>query len=83
MCACSCSTALVMAIAKHIYMYSTVCAGELVTKQPLIAGMRTVKKETLKLITCWVSKSQDSGMVSSTRLVCVQGVTKACVSATS
>ena len=34
------------------------------TKQPLIAGMRTVKKETLKLITCWVSKSQDPGMVS-------------------
>ena len=37
--------------------------GELVTKQPLIASMRTVKKETLKLITCWVSKSQDAGMV--------------------
>ena len=58
-----------MAIAIHVHartFYSTVCAGELVTKQPLIAGMRTVKKETLKLITCWVSKSQDSGMVSST-----------------
>ena len=41
-----------------------VCLGELVTKQPLIAGMRTVKKETLKLISCWVSKSQDPGMVS-------------------
>ena len=40
-----------------------VCAGELVTKQPLIASMRTVKKETLKLISCWVSKSQDPGMV--------------------
>ncbi|CAI8039377.1 Exportin-1 [Geodia barretti] len=38
-------------------------SGELVTKQPLIAGMRTVKKETLKLITCWVSKSQDPVMV--------------------
>eukprot|EP00731_Ephydatia_muelleri_P027685 Em0019g558a len=37
--------------------------GELVTKQPLIASMRTVKKETLKLISCWVSKSQDPGMV--------------------
>jgi len=37
--------------------------GELVTKQPLIASMRVVKKETLKLISCWVSKSQDPGMV--------------------
>ena len=44
----------------HVYNY----VGELVTKQPLIAGMRTVKKETLKLIACWVSKSQDPGMVS-------------------
>ena len=44
----------------HLVLF---CAGELVTKQPLIASMRTVKKETLKLISCWVSKSQDPGMV--------------------
>lgn len=37
--------------------------GELVTRQPLIASMRVVKKETLKLITCWVSRSSDPGMV--------------------
>ena len=48
-----------------IYMYDCVFLGELATKQPLIAGMRTVKKETLKLITCWVSKSQDPAMVNS------------------
>ena len=38
--------------------------GELATRQPLIASMRVVKKETLKLITSWVSKSQDPIMVS-------------------
>lgn len=37
--------------------------GENVTKQPLIRGMRTVKKETLKLITGWVSKSNDPKVV--------------------
>ncbi|XP_064403448.1 exportin-1-like [Halichondria panicea] len=37
--------------------------GELATRQPLIASMRVVKKETLKLITSWVSKSQDPIMV--------------------
>lgn len=37
--------------------------GELVTKQPLVAGMRTIKKETLKLLSCWVSKCQDTGMI--------------------
>ena len=39
--------------------------GELVTKQPLIASMRVVKKETLKLISCWVARSNDPGMVRS------------------
>ena len=38
-------------------------AGELVIKQPLIASMRVVKKETLKLISCWVTNSQDAVMV--------------------
>ena len=37
--------------------------GELVTRQPLIASMRVVKKETLKLISSWVSRSSDPGMV--------------------
>ncbi|XP_078589610.1 exportin-1-like isoform X2 [Branchiostoma floridae x Branchiostoma japonicum] len=37
--------------------------GEMVTKQPLIKSMRTVKKETLKLISGWVSKSTDPTMV--------------------
>jgi len=41
-----------------------VAVGNLVTKQPLIASMRVVKKETLKLISCWVSHSQDPVMVS-------------------
>ena len=40
--------------------------GENVTKQPLIKSMRTVKKETLKLISGWVSRSNDSAMVSVT-----------------
>ena len=39
--------------------------GENVTKQPLIKSMRTVKKETLKLISGWVSKSNDPLMVRS------------------
>ena len=34
------------------------------TKQPLIRSMRTVKRETLKLISGWVSRSNDPQMVS-------------------
>ncbi|KAG9510172.1 Exportin-1 [Fragariocoptes setiger] len=37
--------------------------GEAVTKQPLIRAMRTVKKETLKLISGWISQSHDNQMV--------------------
>jgi hypothetical protein len=40
--------------------------GEAVMKQPLIKGMRVIKKETLKLISDWVSRSSDHGMVSKT-----------------
>jgi len=38
--------------------------GENVTKQPLIKSMRTVKKETLKLISSWVGHSNDPQLVS-------------------
>ena len=56
------------------------CAGEMVTRQPVIASMRVVKKETLKLISCWVSRSQDPGMVRThtpycTRHYCLYSVT--------
>lgn len=37
--------------------------GEQVTKQPLIKAMRVVKKETLKLISDWISRSNDHVMV--------------------
>ena len=37
--------------------------GEVVTRQPLIKSMRVVKKETLKLISFWVERSNDSNMV--------------------
>jgi exportin-1 len=37
--------------------------GENVTKQPLIKSMRTVKKETLKLIGGWVQRCNDPQMV--------------------
>lgn len=37
--------------------------GEGVTKQPLIKSMRGVKKETLNLINCWVSKSNEPKLV--------------------
>ncbi|CAK1540499.1 unnamed protein product [Leptosia nina] len=37
--------------------------GVVVTKQPLIKNMRIIKKETLKLISNWVSKSTDNSMV--------------------
>ena len=37
--------------------------GESVTKQPLIRSMRTVKKETLKLISGWIEKSADPKLV--------------------
>nr|CAI5827127.1 unnamed protein product [Callosobruchus analis] len=37
--------------------------GEAVTKQPLIKAMRVVKKETLKLISDWISRSSDNAMV--------------------
>ena len=35
----------------------------MVTRQPLIKSMRVVKKETLKLISCWVERSNDANMV--------------------
>merc|ERR1712241_381854 len=37
--------------------------GESVTRQPLIKSMRVVKKETLKVISFWVERSNDSNMV--------------------
>ncbi|XP_063362432.1 exportin-1 [Cydia amplana] len=37
--------------------------GVAVTKQPLIKNMRIIKKETLKLISSWVSRSTDNSMV--------------------
>ena len=37
--------------------------GEIVTRQPLIKSMRVVKKETLKLFSCWVERSNDPNMV--------------------
>jgi len=40
--------------------------GEVVMKQPLIRSMRTVKKETLKLISGWVSRANDLDMVRET-----------------
>ena len=49
-----------------VVLYDTLksCSGESVTKQPLIKSMRGVKKETLNLINCWVSKSNDPKLVS-------------------
>jgi len=46
-------------------------SGENVTKQPLIKSMRTVKKETLKLITSWVSRSCDPQIVCSILGCCI------------
>lgn len=40
--------------------------GESVLKQPLIKSMRGIKKETLKLISDWISKSNDPDLVSET-----------------
>ena len=37
--------------------------GESVTRQPLIKSMRVVKKETLKLISHWVERSNDANVV--------------------
>eukprot|EP00096_Caligus_rogercresseyi_P016793 TRINITY_DN975_c0_g1_i1.p1 TRINITY_DN975_c0_g1~~TRINITY_DN975_c0_g1_i1.p1 ORF type:complete len:1062 (-),score=444.95 TRINITY_DN975_c0_g1_i1:1520-4705(-) len=37
--------------------------GEVVTRQPLIKLMRGVKKETLKLISCWVEASNEPQLV--------------------
>ena len=37
--------------------------GEIVTKQPHIRAMRTVKTETLRLISTWVDKSNDAKLV--------------------
>ncbi|XP_014218596.1 exportin-1 [Copidosoma floridanum] len=49
-------------------MSENICAaitlnGEAVTKQPLIKNIRVVKKETLKLIADWISRSNDHQMV--------------------
>lgn len=45
------------------FLWICMCTGEMVTKQPLIRSMRTVKRETLKLISGWVSRSNDPQMV--------------------
>ncbi|XP_022175202.1 exportin-1 [Myzus persicae] len=37
--------------------------GDSVTKQPLIKNMRVIKKETLRLISDWISRSSDNAMV--------------------
>lgn len=37
--------------------------GEAVTRQPLIRSMRSVKKETLKLLSTWISRFDDAEMV--------------------
>ena len=37
--------------------------GEICAKQPLIKSMRVVKKESLNLISSWISKSADPEMV--------------------
>lgn len=39
--------------------------GEIVMEQSLIKSMRVVKKETLKLISDWVSRTTDRQMVKS------------------
>jgi exportin-1 len=49
-------------------------SGENVTKQPLIKSMKGVKKETLKLIAEWVSKSEDPRLVSIYRFFIVTKV---------
>ena len=46
-----------------IYVRTYVSIGEMVMKQPLISLMRTVKKETLKFITCWVSQCREPSLV--------------------
>ena len=38
-------------------------SGELITRQPIIRGMRAVKKEILKLISTWIAKSEDNELV--------------------
>ncbi|PAA93891.1 hypothetical protein BOX15_Mlig011488g1, partial [Macrostomum lignano] len=43
---------------------AVVAHGELVAKQPLIRAMRGVKKETLRLLDCWVGRSTDPALVS-------------------
>lgn len=37
--------------------------GVSVTRQPIIKTMRVVKKETLKVISCWVERSCDPKLV--------------------
>jgi len=37
--------------------------GEIVTRQPLIKGMRVIKRETLKLISAWIERSAAHQMV--------------------
>ena len=45
-------------ISEAISEYGQICA-----KQPLIKQMRVVKKESLNLISCWITKSTDPDMV--------------------
>ena len=40
--------------------------GEIVIKQPLVKGMRVIKKETLKLVGGWITRSNDPQLVLTT-----------------
>lgn len=44
--------------------------GDSVTKQPLIKNMRVIKKETLRLISDWISRSNDNAMVTTMLTIC-------------
>lgn len=50
---------MVMPANLFIYFFSFFFAGEIATKTPKVRGLRTIKKEILKLINLYVEKADD------------------------
>lgn len=46
-------------------------SGEQATKQPLIKGMRSVKKAILNVLSCWVRRAKEPEMVSCSSVAAV------------
>lgn len=52
-----------MGASQGFFQYAEMRAGNIATKMPKVRGLRTIKKEVLKLIDTYVQKADDLEMV--------------------